>query len=222
VKPPDLTGLIFGRLRVIGSALPNRQGSACSRVRCECGTEKTVKSFDLTRGFTRSCGCLRTASITVHGHGKRAQRTSTYRTWQGMIQRCTNPKANGFERYGGRGISVCQRWKNSFVNFLSDMGERPHDKTLDRHPDGNGNYEPGNCRWATIEQQNKDKRCKRPIEHDGKSMSAVKWAAIVGINPALIWWRLRTGWSVPDALGIPSHVLGTRSHKHFPRNRGKL
>jgi hypothetical protein len=114
---------------------------------CHCGRLKTVPSRQVLANITKSCGCLH----RKHGHsGKHV--SPTYHSWLSMIKRCEYPACNGFNRYGGAGVKVCERW-HVFANFLADMGERPEGRTLDRYPDARGNYEPGNCRWATrIEQ----------------------------------------------------------------------
>jgi hypothetical protein len=148
----DLTGLKFARLTVLERA-PQRSAKTMWRCLCDCGKESIAQASDLRSGKHRSCGCLHIESITTHGCTSRNPKkvTPTYRTWLGMIQRCTNPKAQHFHRYGGRGISVCGRWR-SFENFLTDMGERPANRTLDRINNDAG-YEPANCRWVTRKQQ---------------------------------------------------------------------
>lgn len=166
-----LAGERFGRLVVLGEADPALSGGQARRrlrVRCDCGTERVVRLEALRRKVpTRSCGCLqreRTSAIgsrTVHGHGSARRGLSpTYLSWASMKCRCYQPTCSGFEHYGGRGITVCDRWLDGaqgFVNFLADMGERPDGHTLDRL-DNDGNYEPANCRWATRSDQNRNRR----------------------------------------------------------------
>lgn len=151
----------FGRLIIVelipGKHRPNRSPKA--RLKCDCGSETVVATGDLRSGHTRSCGCLR--NDTRREQGKMLNRkhghyqSPTYSSWGHMKQRCLNRKNKKFHLYGGRGITVCDRWQ-SFENFLADMGERPADKTLDRYPDRNGNYEPANCRWATAKEQSEN------------------------------------------------------------------
>ena len=151
----QLVGQVFGRLTVM-----ERYGSSEGRVnwlcRCACGALHEAVSNALTSGHTKSCGCWRDernrATPVVHGHSLRASgKSPTYYSWQAMLLRCNNPISKSYKDYGGRGITICERWLK-FENFLADMGVRPPERTLDRRK-VNGNYEPDNCRWATRKEQ---------------------------------------------------------------------
>lgn len=135
-----------------------------------------------------------------HGHCKNGKLSPTYSSWTAMWARCIYPSAINWKKYGGRGIKVHPRWEK-FENFLADMGERPAGKTLDRFPNRDGNYEPGNCRWATREEQQRNRDDNRMITHAGETLSLVEWAKRVGIHPETISGRIdHLGWSVEDAL----------------------
>lgn len=129
--------------------------------------------------------------------------TPTYRSWAGMIQRCTNPKSAKYKDYGGRGIIVCPEWRTSFSAFLADMGIKPDDKTLDRE-DVNGNYEPGNCRWATASEQQTNKRNVPLYTLGGVSKSVSGWAKEYNLDTRTLHKRLQyLGWSLERALNTP-------------------
>lgn len=151
----DLTGRQFGRLAVIERA-PDQSDRVMWRCSCDCGAETVTHSASLRKGLTQSCGCLgrerRLSANTTHGRARGPEWTS----WQMMRQRCQNPGATQYADYGGRGVTVCARWQD-FTAFYADMGPRPEGMTLDRI-DVNGNYEPGNCKWSTRSEQNRNKR----------------------------------------------------------------
>jgi hypothetical protein len=125
----------------------------------------------------------------------------TYRCWQDMKQRCYNTNAQQYKNYGQRGIVVCDRWLAGFEFFFEDMGERPEGMSLDRI-NTNGNYEPSNCRWATLLEQNNNKRTCRILTHNGKSMTVSAWARLLGVHRSSIEERLHSGWKVADAVTL--------------------
>ena len=134
-----------------------------------------------------------------HGHNTMAGKSPTYSSWGHMIQRCTNPNHKHWHHYGGRGISVCVRWRE-FKVFLADMGECPIGQTIDRI-NTNGNYEPGNCKWATRGEQQNNRRDNVVLEHNGVKRTVTGWAKFLGIKKITLDFRIRRGWTVQRALG---------------------
>lgn len=155
-----MIGERFGLLMVTGRAMNSAAGKRRWNCSCACGSATTVVGGDLRAGKQVSCGCKRrrvlATSALAHGSARRSGRSPTYRTWADMVKRCTNPRSWAWKYYGGRGITVCARWLD-FANFLADMGERPAGLTLDRI-NNDGNYEPGNGRWATRLEQRHNRR----------------------------------------------------------------
>lgn len=173
----EMTGR-FGRLTVLERALTNRRGYAWWVCRCDCGKICEARGDHLRAGRHRSCGCLRREEFGVragtsrlrHGDGSVVRGVAAeYYCWNHMKQRCRNPHASSWDRYGGRGISVCARWLESYENFLADMGRKPSpEHSIDRI-DNDGNYAPGNCRWATRSEQMRNQRPRRPVKLGGNS-----------------------------------------------------
>lgn len=164
----DLTGHRYGRWTVLSYTGENTSRNNCKWLcRCDCGTERVVNQKSLRSGQLKSCGCLqreRMAAAFTHGETRSGMTTPEYRTFKNIHQRCTNPKNPSWKDYGGRGITVCERWK-SFDAFLADMGRRPSPRhSLDRYPNNDGNYEPTNCRWATRTEQSNNRRPVKRIE----------------------------------------------------------
>jgi hypothetical protein len=174
-KIVDLTGKRFGRLVVL-ALHPERSRLGLARwvCRCDCGSERIVCGTSLRSGATKSCRCLLkemlAKRVTKHGHTKHGLRSRAYKCWEGMKNRCFSPRARAYPWYGGRGITVCERWL-IFENFYADMGDPPPGLSLDRI-NNNGNYEPGNCRWATAAEQLANRRPRRHAKRRRKRSSS--------------------------------------------------
>ena len=205
-KPIDLTGQRFGRL----VALKNLgRKSAASRAHrwecvCACGVTTVTTSDALRSGETKSCGCLQRERASQMGRATRTHGftdTSTYHIWNTMVQRCTNPNRADFPRYGGRGITVCERWLK-FDAFLADMGSRPSGQTLDRKDNDQG-YGPSNCRWLGSAAQQRNKSNNKVLTYAGQSKCLTEWAEQLRINKISLEARLRRGWSVERSLSEP-------------------
>lgn len=160
----DLTGRKFGRLTVISYSHSEHKHLAHWNCQCECGNKMSVRGRSLISGNTKSCGCFRRENSTklTFKHGRRYN-DLTYSSWRSMRRRCCDVKHKYFNNYGGRGITICDRWINDFNAFLQDMGERPKGYTLDRI-NNEGNYEPINCKWSDRKTQASNRRKRSPSQ----------------------------------------------------------
>ena len=199
-----MSNKVFGRLTALRRLPETESGRSVWLCRCSCGKLKLCMATLLATGRVLSCGCFsrKLASdrmkkiFTIHGMCG----TPTYRSWGSMMARCYQQNATRYDCYGGRGISVCDRWK-TFKFFFEDMGVRPLGMSLERM-DNNGNYGPSNCRWATPKEQSTNRRTTRPITLDDKTLTAWDWEKICGIRGDTILKRINRGWSSKDAMTI--------------------
>lgn len=195
----NLTDKRFGNLVAVQFAgcfvFPNRMLPAW-KCACDCGGEKIIPEGRLKSHKALRCGhCRGTHRESVHGRV-----TPENETWRQMKSRCVNPNHQFYSRYGGRGIKVCDRWIESFDNFLADMGRRPTLAHTIERKDNDGNYEPGNCKWATRQEQANNRSSNTRLEHDGKTQTIAQWAREKGTSPSVICKRISRGMSVKDAL----------------------
>lgn len=199
--------MVFGNLTTIGPVRKSRDGRIIWLCKCRCGNTAEVRTSHLMSGHTHSCGCLgsRTSAgerFTTHGLG----RTREYKSWAHIVQRCTNPNNPAFSDYGGRGITVCDQWRHDFQAFYDYVSTLPHSGEKGYSIDrifNDGHYEPGNVRWATAKEQNRNTRRNIMLTHNGKTQCLTDWANASRIPMKALRSRLRRGWSVERALSTP-------------------
>ncbi len=207
-KASELAGEKFHRLTVIRRAGNKGSGANAKSMwecQCECGNITTVPAHSLKSGNTKSCGCLKIESSIENGKSRRThgmKQTQAWVCWMSINQRCHNKNRKDFSSYGGRGINICERW-SKFENFIEDMGHPPDGMSIDRK-DTNGNYEPGNCRWATSTEQGRNKRNNRNISIEGITATLSEWSEIYGISGTTVSDRIKRGWSESDAIKTPT------------------
>lgn len=217
-------GTVFGKLTVLGVAPARQEPSGKFPSRsfciCSCGKETNVTNAHLKSGHTKSCGCFeqesRLTHSTIHGHSRNGKDSKTLKTFNHMHSRCYNPNDNKFERYGGRGIKVCERW-HQFPNFLDDLGESPIGKSIDRI-NNDGNYScgkcrecllngwPMNCKYSTPKEQCRNQSTNRILTVRGVTGPLAELAEKFQKDPDAVWNRLKLGWSTEDAFFAPRRV----------------
>jgi hypothetical protein len=196
----DLIGKTFGRWRVLSLAAP------FFNCRCECGVERPVRCWDIFKGKSVSCGCLRVeravAASSIHGQASRGKKRGIYNSWSNMLQRCNNPKVPCYEHYGARGISVDPRWLD-YAAFYEDMGDTWKPGLKIERKDNSKGYSKDNCTWATQSEQMNNTRRNVNITVDGETLSIAEWARVYGVKSSMIRGRLLNGWNPVDAVTLP-------------------
>lgn len=198
-KRIDLSGRRYGKLLVIG--WDNDRGKSRWICRCDCGNVSSVFGCNLNKGTSLSCGCTHRAQLAERNKKSAKHNQDNPKMlclWKGMMARCENKNHTAYHRYGGRGITVCERWR-VFANFIDDMGVRPKNTTLDRIDNSKG-YSPENCRWATVSEQQRNKRSNNIVEFNGERKCLAEWSENLGIPLSRLSARLRRGWPIESAL----------------------
>lgn len=224
-KVNSMIGTRYGMLQIIGVSQSEKGNTTYAKCKCDCGNIVKILPFLLFRGERKSCGCAKTnnpmlsnSSSTSCGNFKDGRtKHNLYGVWKQMIDRCENPSAKHYDRYGGRGIKVCEEWKDfwKFVEWSDSVGGRPKKYSLDRI-NNDGNYEPSNCRWASQFVQTRNTSRNFIIEYNGVSKTVTDWGIELGINPQTITNRINRGWDIKRAL---SEIPTKNSHKS---SRGKI
>ena len=201
----DLTGQRFGRWTVVKRAENSVRGHSQWLCKCDCGVEKVVLGLNIKRGKTSSCGCMQregmVAKKTVHGQTY----SRLYNIWCHIKYRCFNPKAKNYHNYGGRGITMCEEWRNDFQAFYdwSMQNGYSDDLSIDRN-DNDGNYEPSNCRWATTKEQGNNRRTNRSVTYNGETHTITEWNDMFGFPRGLLYDRIvARNWDIEKAFVTP-------------------
>jgi len=202
----NLIGKRFGRWLVEGLSHQDSNGLPYWHCICDCGARKAVRAASLLSGRSTSCGCYHKEKVSIHN----MTGVPTFISWSSMKNRCTNQNSPDYYRYGGIGIKICDRWMNSFDNFLADMGERPKGLTLDRI-DNEGDYTPENCRWATTIEQLSNRRNTVKIDYNGKKLTLRELSEISGMKIRVIRDRINAGWPTEKALFTKNRKQPNRS-----------
>lgn len=201
ISPIDLIGQKFGRLTVLEKSQTKRKWIC----RCDCGNILEAYGYDIKSGHTKSCGCYRREKLkdlyTTHNHSqcRNGKPHKLYQVWHSMTQRCCNSNSAPYDRYGGRGIRVCQRWLK-YENFLEDMGKDWEEGLTIERIDNDGNYEPSNCKWVTQKQQTRNTSRNKYITYKGETKSLGEWVEILGQPYNRIYKRLLRGASIDEAF----------------------
>jgi len=209
-------GNVYGRLTII-SLSHKKNGLPYYNCTCSCGTSKVILIYDIVKGKTKSCGCLHDEMVvsrnTKHNNSIRNKLTPEYKSWASARSRCVNINNAAYQKYGGRGIKMCDEWLNDFSKFLSDMGPRPIGYSLDRI-NNDGGYNPINCRWASRREQNNNQSNTVFITYKELTKPLSYWADDLGINIRILYERLfRYKWSVEKSFTHPIRITNRNISK---------
>jgi hypothetical protein len=201
----NLIGQKFGRLEVISFSRVNKNRFAMWLCACDCGRKVTLASNSLKRSKkpTKSCGCLAREKTAMRRFKHGMTKLPEMRIWIKMKRRCFAPDEHGYENYGARGIGVCEAWKHDFKKFFDDVGPRPTAKHTLERIDNNGHYEPGNVRWATRKEQQRNRRTNHLITFGGQTLCLAEWAERIGISSSAMNGRFRRGWTIEECVTVP-------------------
>lgn len=210
MKHAHLVGQKFNRWTVVSQGKSEKTRSGTRKFwlcRCDCGNTAEVGTHTLRTGASKSCGCYAKESLEKRKQsGVKKKFRAEYNIWNHMKRRCYTPTTKCYSRYGGRGITVCSRWLESFENFYADMGPKPKGMSIDR-VDNDGPYSPENCRWATHPEQMRNTRQTRYFEWAGMRMCLQDWCDKVGMNAVTVHRRMQQGWAFETALSTPPGEL---------------
>lgn len=192
----DIVGQVFGRLKVLAFWDVDKTRKLRWLCQCSCGTRAIVRGGCLKSGHTTSCGCYFLEAITKH----HMSLSTEYGSWRSMVNRCENPTDGAYLSYGGRGIKICEAWRNSFESFLEDMGPKPSPKHSIDRIDNNKGYYPDNCRWSTQKEQMNNRECCVHLTARGETKTLSEWSREVHLPISTIRQRLSKGWDHEKAL----------------------
>lgn len=199
----DLTGQPFGRLTVLERA-ENKNGRVYWKCECACGNITNIQADRLVAGTTQSCGCLNKERVKQSNSTHGMSNTPEFHTWEGIIKRCTNPKAIGFKRYAGRGITICDEWRHDFMAFYNHVGKKPTSKHTIERINNNLGYKPGNIKWATRQEQANNTRRNHNITLHSWTMNVTQWAKFIGVKQGTISERINHyNWPPAKAIFQP-------------------
>ena len=218
ISSSEMIGMRFGRYEILKVVGVDKHQKVLFECRCDCGNIRNISRNALVTGNTKSCGCLNLEKIKLpktHGETAGHTVTPTYRAWLNAKQRCNNPKNAEWHIYGEKGIKMCPEWEQSYEKFLADVGRKPGREYSIERIRSNGDYEPGNVKWATAAEQSRNTSQTRLIEYNGKTQCLTDWATELGFNARTLGSRLNVGgWSVEKAFTTPcKHPRPARSIK---------